>query len=259
MSSPGDPRGPQRQHRGFGAFPQPEPPRPKRRGWLITAVVLGAVVLLGAMAAVVVVGFRGQDAPPEPAAAPATSSGATPLVPGWQVVDVPKRQAVYDVPQDWERDPNPDAVHAVGPPGDAIGLTGVAHRQRGFCPGDDNSFRAMTGAGARLGPDDNAVAAETAATFIGHAFTRDGHAPTVEQSPPEPLTLTGGVPAARVNAQVTLPAPTGCDARAVAVSVVATNSDGRSSVVLVSAADQGIPNAVTPAALDRVTASLRPR
>ncbi|MEB3367036.1 hypothetical protein [Saccharopolyspora mangrovi] len=259
MSTPGGPWDPRQQYRGFGAFQQPEPPRRKRRGWLITAIVLGAVVLIGAMAAIVVIELRDRRAAPAPPAPLATTPEIEPVVLGWQAVAVPKRQAAYDVPPDWEVDPNPEDVHAVGPPADAVTLTGVAHQQLGFCPGDDNSFRAMAGASARLGPDNAAVADETLRTFIGHAFTRDGVPPVVEQSPPEQLQLTGGVPATRVNARVTLPAPAGCDARSVAVAVVATNSDGTSSVVFVTAADQDVPGAVSAAVLDRLSASLRPR
>lgn len=261
MSSPGGPWEPQRQYRGFDAFPQPQQPtRRKKRGWLIFALSLGAVVLIGAMAAVLVFGLRSQEAesqPPGPA--PLSTTSAKPVVAGWHVVAVPKRHAVYDVPQDWEVDPNPENVHAVGPPEDAVTLTGVSHRQLGFCPGDDNSFRAMAGASARLGPDNTAVAGEAIGTFIGHAFTRDGVAPLVEQSPPEPLRLSGGMPATRINARVTLPAPAGCDARSVAVTTVATNNDGKSSVVFIAAADQDVPAAVTPETLNAIGGSLRPR
>ena len=264
MSSPGGPWGPQRQYRGFDAFQQPqqgfEPPRRKKRGWLIFALSLGAVVLIGAMAAVLVFGLRSQQAgsqPPGPA--PVPPSSAEPLVPGWHVVGVPKRHAAYDVPPDWEVDPNSENVHAVGPPEDAVTLTGVSHQQLGFCPGDDNSFRAMAGASARLGPDNTAVAGEAIGRFIGHAFTRDGVAPLVEQSPPEQLRLSGGLPATRINARVTLPAPAGCDARSVAVTTVATNSDGKSSVVFLAAADQDVPGAVTPETLNAIGGSLRPR
>ena len=172
---------------------------------------------------------------------------------------MPTRQAVYDVPQDWETDPDPENVHAVGSPSDAVALTGASHQQLGFCPGDDNSFRAMAGASARLGPDDAAVARETLGTFIGHAFTRDAVAPLVEESPPERLKVSGGRAATRINARVALPAPAGCDSRAVAVSVVATTNDGRSSLVLVAAADQEVPGAVTPGTLDRIGQSLRRR
>ncbi|TWG08752.1 hypothetical protein [Saccharopolyspora dendranthemae] len=262
MSSPGGPWDPRQQHRGSGSFQQarPEPARRTNRGWLVFALVLGALVLIGAMAAVLVIGFRGPEAAPRPAPpAPPPTTTAAPAVPGWQVVAVPKRQAVYDVPQDWEIDPAPENVHAVGPPSDAVTLTGVSHQQLGFCPGDDNSFRAMAGVSARLGPDNAAVAGDTLGTFVRHAFTRDAVAPLVEGSPPEQLKLRGGRTAIRINARITLPAPAGCDSRAVAVSVVATNNDGRSSVVFVAAADQDVPGAVTPGTLDEIGGSLRQR
>ncbi|GAB3682689.1 hypothetical protein [Saccharopolyspora tripterygii] len=117
----------------------------------------------------------------------------------------------------------------------------------------------MAGVSARLGPDDAAVAGGTLGTFVGHAFTRDAVAPLVEASPPEQLKLSGGRAATRINARVTSPSPAGCDSRTVSVSVVATNNDGRNSVVFVAAADQDVPGAVTPGTLDAIGGSLRQR
>lgn len=271
------------QYQGFGAFqqqrgwqPPPPPPRPpkKRRGSLITTVSIAVVVLISAVTAVVVLTTRGDDraqpapdAPTSSSAVPTSVSTAPPtataqrepLVQGWQVAEVPKRSAVYDVPGNWEIDPDPKTVYGFGEPEDSVTMTGVATHQRGFCTGDPNSFRAAAGATARRGPDDLAVAAETSQKFISKAYGRDGVAPVAESAPPEHIRLPGDMPAVRINTTVTLPSPQRCDAPVVEVSVVATSNDGDGSVVFIAAADQGIPDAVTPDVLHRISASLRAR
>ncbi len=171
---------------------------------------------------------------------------------------MPRRGAIYDVPPNWELDPNSDNVHGIGPPDDPVTMTGVADYQKGFCPGDVNSYRATAGATARRGSNDTTVANETLQKFAALAYTRDGHAPVVVPGPPEQLQIAGGtVPAIRVTAQVTLTAPGPCDSAAVAVSVLATNNDGQSSVVFITAADQNVPDAVSVDTLNQITQSFR--
>ncbi|WP_344134212.1 hypothetical protein [Saccharopolyspora halophila] len=235
------------------------------------------MVLIVAVTAVVVLTSRGDDRA-QPAPAPTRSSEVPtarsstvptsvrtapptaqrePLVPGWQVAEVPKRSAVYDVPADWEIDPDPEAVYGYGEPQDAVTVTGVATYRRGFCTGEPNSYRATAGATARRGPDDTTVATETSQKFIAEAYGRDGLAPIAEPAPPEHIRLPGGMSAVRIDTEVTLPNPQRCDAPVVEVSVVATNNDGDGSVVFIAAADQGIPDAVSPEVLHRISASLR--
>ncbi|MFC7340640.1 hypothetical protein [Saccharopolyspora griseoalba] len=274
MSSPGGPWGPQHhprqphgmQYRGFGAFEPPpappEPPKRKRWPWLV-GLAAAAAVLLAVVTGVAFLATGEEQAepappPPEPAPPTAVSTSAdAPLEPGWQVARVPKRRALYDVPPNWRVDPSPKAVHGFGEPHDAVTVTGVATFQRGFCPDQPNSYRATAGVTARSGPDDTAVAAETSRQFIAKAYTRDGVAPIATPGPPEHIRLPGGAPAVRINAEVVLPRPDPCDSPRIAVSVVATNNDGSGSVVLIASADQDIPDAVTPAALDRIGTSLR--
>ncbi|MGP4018085.1 hypothetical protein [Saccharopolyspora sp. 5N708] len=283
---------PGRQYQGFGAFSQPQQPPPaypnmpggypppptppgKRRGPLIAAIALAAVAVIAIVTTVVVLSASGGDqaaptAPPTSTSTPTqpTSSATsptsvanpnlTPVVAGWQVVTVPKRGAVYDVPPGWELDPNPDNIHGIGPPDDPVTMTGVADYQLGFCPGDANSYRATSGATARKGPDDTAVASETLQKFATLAYTRDGQAPMIVPGPVEQLRLAGGTtPAVRVTALVTLPTPGPCDAASVAVSVLATNSDGESSVVFIAAADQNVPDAVSVDTLKQITETFR--
>ncbi|GAA4619034.1 hypothetical protein GCM10023108_42240 [Saccharopolyspora hordei] len=277
------------QYQGFGAFtqppqppqypgvvsgfPGPQPPK-KSRGPLVAAIALGAVAVIGLVTTVVVLATSGRDEagppPPQPttrstptstatSTAPTTAANAdlTPVVPGWQVVRVPKRTALYDVPMDWELDPDPENIHAFGPPDDPVTMTGVADYQVGFCPGDPRSYRATAGATARRGPDDTTVATETLAKFIELAYTRNDVPPVVETGAPENISLPGGIPAVRVTARVTLPNPGPCDSPSVLASVLATNSDGASSVVLLAAADQEVEGAFSAEDLDKLTRSFR--
>jgi hypothetical protein len=261
---------------GYPAHPAPPSPPGKRRGTLIAAIALASVAVIAIVTTIVVLSTNGggQAAPPPTStrpttqarttsSAPSTSATAanpnlTPVVPGWQVATVPRRGAIYDVPPDWELDPNPDNVHGYGPPDDPVTMTGVADYQKGFCPGDANSYRATSGATARKGPDDTTVANETLQKFAALAYTRDGHAPVVVPGPPEQIQLAGGTKTAvRVTAQVMLTAPGPCDSASVAISVLATNSDGQSSVVFITAADQNVPDTVSIDTLKQITQSFR--
>ncbi|MER6988566.1 hypothetical protein ABT337_00145 [Saccharopolyspora hirsuta] len=283
------------QYQGFGAYGQPQPqyqqaqyqqpqypgmvsgfptpPPKKNRGPLITAIALAAVAVIAIVTTVVVllVPTGREEAAPPPQSPTTTRStptstappsaanpDLTPIVPGWQVVRVPKRTALYDVPiSGWELDPDPENIQAYGPPEDPVTMTGVADYQVGFCPGDPRSYRATSGVSARKGPDDTAVATETLAKLVQLAHTRDGVPPIVETGAPEHIQLPGNVPAVRVTARVTLPKPGPCDSATALTSVVATNSDGQSSVVLMATADQGVEGALSPEDLDKLTGSLR--
>ncbi|MEV6226727.1 hypothetical protein AB0L88_02395 [Saccharopolyspora shandongensis] len=260
-------------HPGYPA--QPAPPG-KSRGPLIAAIALASVAVIAIVTTIVVLSTSGGPSvasPPPPrtsaptkptnSAPPPTSGVAnpnlTPVVDGWQVVTAPKRGAVYDVPAGpgWKLDPNPENIHAFGPPDDPVTMTGVADYLEGFCTGDPGSFRATTGVSARRGPDDTTVANETAQKLAELAYVRDGNKPLVVLGPPEQVQLTGGIPAVRVTARVTLMAPGPCDSKNAAVSVLATNSDGQSSMVFLAVADQDVPDAIPVDTLNKITQSLR--
>jgi hypothetical protein len=261
---------------GYPAPPAPPSPPGKHRGTLIAAIALASVAVIAIVTTIVVLSTNAgrQAAPPSTSTRPSTqprttnstpntsattaNTKLTPVVPGWQVATVPKRGAIYDVPLEWELDPNPENVHGFGPPDDPVTMTGVANYQRGFCPGDANSYRATSGATARKGPDDTTVANETLQKFAALAYTRDGHAPVVMPGPPEQVPLAGGTRmAVRITAQVTVTAPGPCDAASVAISVLATNNDGQSSVVFITAADQNVPDTVSIDTLKQITQSFR--
>ncbi|MFI0467518.1 hypothetical protein ACH347_25860 [Saccharopolyspora sp. 5N102] len=260
-----------------GGYPvQPAPPG-KSRGPLIAAIALASVAVIAIVTTIVVLSTSGGPSvasPPPPArtssptkpttSTPPPTSGVanpnlTPVVDGWQVATVPKRGAVYDLPAggSWKLDPNPENVHAFGPPDDPVTMTGVADYMEGFCSGDAGSFRATTGVSARKGPDDTTVANETAQKLAELAYVRDGNKPLVVLGPPEQVQLPGGIPAVRVTARVTLMAPGPCDSKNAAVSVLSTNSDGQSSMVFLAVADQDVPDAVPIDTLNKITQSLR--
>lgn len=285
------------QYQGFGAYGQPQyqqyqqppfqqsqypgmvggfptPPPKKSKGPVIAAVALGAVALIAIVTTVVVLLPSGEEAAPPPPQTPTTTKSTPtqastapptaanpdlqPVVPGWQVVRVPKRTALYDVPlSGWEVDPDPENIQAYGPPDDPVTMTGVADYMVGFCPGDPRSYRATSGVSARKGPDDTTVATETLAKLVQLAHSRDGVAPQVETGAPEHIQLPGNIPAVRVTARVTLPKPGPCDSATALTSVVATNSDGQSSVVHMATADQGVEGALSPEDLNKLTSSLR--
>ncbi|MDA3624473.1 transmembrane domain-containing protein [Saccharopolyspora sp. WRP15-2] len=252
----------------------PTPPPKKSRGPMIAAIALGAVAVIAIVTTIVVLIPSSDEAAPTPPPAKPTTSQNTPtqapttqptaanpdlppVVPGWQVVRVPKRTALYDVPMGWVPDPDPENIQAYGPPDDPVTMTGVADYQVGFCPGDPRSYRATSGVSARKGPDDTAVATETLAKLVDLAYSRDGVKPVVETGPPEQIQLPGNTPAVRVTARVTIPQPGPCDSPKTLASVVATNSDGQSSVVLMAVADQDVEGATTADQLNQLTGSLR--
>lgn len=283
------------QYQGFGAFsqgqqphpgmtgasPSPEPPR-KGRGPLIGAIGASAVVVIAIATTIVVISMGGDSqqpaaqetsspsspttptsetnttAPESPAPESHVAAPQTPVVPGWQVVAVPKRTAIYDAPPDWTLE-KPDNIVGFGPAEDAVTLTGAAVYKDGFCPGKSGSFRALSGATARKGGDDTTVATETAQKIADVAYTINGQKPLIALGPPEQLGLhNGAMSATRVNALVTLPAPGPCDSPSVLVSAIATTNDGDGSVVHITLADQGVTDAVPADVVNRIGESFRP-
>ncbi|WP_243793296.1 hypothetical protein [Saccharopolyspora gloriosae] len=274
------------RYQGFGTFQQPQQPqqqqpqwsqqgfaptpRPARkRGPLIAAISAGAVVVVALVTTVAVASSGGEeqagddrlpaptaDAPP-PVTSEATSAASAPppvaVVPGWQAVPVPNRHAVYDAPLEWRLEA-PDNVVGFGPQEDPVTMTGVSIYQEDFCAEVHGSYRAIAGATARRGPDDAAVATDTARKFAELAYGRDAG---IELSPPQPVQLAGGIAASKVVATV-VPAPGPCGSPSVLINTLATNNDGESSVVHIAGADQSVPGAIAPDVLDRLTASLRP-
>ncbi|MFR9731645.1 hypothetical protein ACL03H_20650 [Saccharopolyspora sp. MS10] len=250
-------------------FPPPPPPGPRRsrRGPLIAALASGAVVVIATVTSVLLVNARQEQAagPATPSSAPAPPPASSqrptasapppePVVPGWQVVAVPKRGAVYDAPLEWQLE-TPENIVGFGPPEDPVTMSGVAIFQEGFCPDAPGSYRAIAGSTGRAGTDDATVATDTARKFAELAY--GGPGARIDLAPPRPVRLAGGIAASKVVATV-VPAPGPCGSPGVVINVLATNNDGKGSVVHIAAADQGIPGAVPPEALDQVTASLRP-
>ncbi|MEU6129097.1 hypothetical protein ABZ805_07980 [Saccharopolyspora sp. NPDC047091] len=294
-AQPGQQGGPPYQggmrYQGFGTFdrpqeptapppvaplPPPPPPSPPRRnrGPLIALCAAVAVVLVVVVTAVVFGGSGGDDdaragsAPAPTSAAPETSAATAPgtsaptsagpppepLEPGWQAVPVPKRNAAYDVPPGWELQSPGSLVGFGETEDDPVTVSGVALYQHGYCPDRSGSFRGLAGATARRGPDAAAIATDMARRFSELAYGADAR---IELTPPQPAVLPGGLPGHKVVATV-FPAPAACGSPSAVVNVLTTDGSGGTAVVHVAAADQEVPDAVTPDVLDRITASVRP-
>ncbi|QUH00850.1 hypothetical protein HUO13_08480 [Saccharopolyspora erythraea] len=279
-------------YQGFGAFNQqpppqqqfggyPQPPGPSQvqqsgrgRGPVIAAIAIAAVAVIAIATTVVVLVNNANSSdeagplppsttspkPPASTSAAPTSepkAGVPPVVPGWQAVHVPRRTAYYDAPLEWWVD-NPDNTHGFGPADEPVTMSGVSIYQPGFCPSDAGSFRAIAGVTARKGPDDATVANETAQRLVQLAYTVNGKQPQVQFSPPTPIQIHGGRAASQVVATVTHPVPGPCDSPSVQVNIMATNSDGQTSVVFISIADQQVPGALPVQTLQQMAGTLRP-
>lgn len=262
------------QYQGFGVFsqqtstPPDGPQKPKSNLGAIALVSLGVVAVLVFVTVVVLTANGGNDdngnhvAQSSTSPAPTSSatepvSTASPVVPDWQVMEVPRRNARYDVPRTWSLE-SPDNIVGFGEPDDAFTLSGVALYQRGFCPGSPNSYRAIAGATARRGPDDTTVANEALRKFAETAYTVNGQPPEIVPSHPQKVSLSGGREGVLINATLAIPNPGECDSPSVAVSLLAAQNDGNASVVFVVASDQGIPDAVSPTDQRQIVQSFRP-
>lgn len=237
-------------------MPHDRTPR-RRRGFVLTALALGAVVLTAGVLTVIWVAQPSeapQATPPAVSTDSTTTQAETPSVAGWQAVPVPRRGAVYDAPSSWTKE-RPDNVIAFGPPDNTVTMTGVTVYKKGFCAEKPNSYRAIAGATAREGSDDSAVATTTLEALTKAAFPTGA----VERDPPKQVELDqGSAQGVRVTATVTNPEPGPCDAPQSVVSVLARNNDGQRSVVHLAIAEQGVPEAFPPNALTTMVQSFRP-
>ena len=174
---------------------------------------------------------------------------AAALVPGYRAVVAPDSDAAYDVPADWTI-ASPGYSGGFGTSPDTIGGKGYASEGKDYCPGSTRTVSFLTGS-----PDTDATAA---ALDTATRTARIAYAIEAVPAATEPLrSLDGGQNGAFVEARgrIDNPAP-GC-APEFSVYTFATSAD-TGSLVMVIAADTGVPNAVDPAAARRIFASIRP-
>lgn len=267
-------------YQGFGMFeqgqysgpyatggPQPAPPR-KSRAPLIATLAITAVGALVVTATVLIV----RDS--EGRAIPATTSETTtstapagktenvrkpvsPVVPGWKGMALLEFGIAYDVPPNWK--PETGSVSGFEGRGEEKAtLSGFSGYKKDFCPQDDMSYRARVGIS---GADerDPVVAAEQAIrkwARLGWG-TEAGAPPAVTMNPPKPVSVDDGrVDGQLVSATITPAEPGPCVPPTMFVSVLALPNDS-GAALLIGLADQGVPDAVAPADIDRALTSVR--
>ncbi|NEW47847.1 hypothetical protein [Nocardia cyriacigeorgica] len=187
---------------------------------------------------------------PRPSDAPPVGN-VGPIVPGFQPVAVPNRSAVYDVPAGWRVAPE-GSVGGFGEPPEAVVGNGLATDGEDYCPGSTRTVAFITGSDTT---DPAAAATElgTKAATVAYAGSRD-----VRPGAPQPLASVDGSQQGMLvettGAMVT--AKPGC---ATEFSVYTYAVPGRTgSIVLVLAADTGVPDAVDHATAQRILSSIRP-
>ncbi|MFC8532018.1 hypothetical protein [Nocardia sp. NPDC057227] len=222
-----------------------------------TLPAAGAVVLVFAAAATAVAVTRGSDAPAGgpslvsalTSEAPASVAAPPPVLPGYQVVAAPDRDAAYDVPAGWHIAPA-DTVAGFGRAPDALTGKGYATDGRDYCPGSTRTVSFLTAAA-----DADSAAAATA---VGAEAARLAYADPGAAAPAEPLrSIDGGQQGMFVETRgrIARPAP-GCAAEYSVYTWAAPSTNG--SFVMVIAADTGVPHALDAAGAKRVFSSIRP-
>ncbi|ONI70445.1 hypothetical protein ALI144C_48225 [Actinosynnema sp. ALI-1.44] len=274
MSAPGG------GYKGLGYYD--EKPQAKKPTGLIVAVVVAAVVVVGLIAALVIVkptsAVNGEALAVANPTTPSTDkSGASnnplqpkptgkPKVDGWKVIAVNngkelKTSKGYDVPPAWE----PLTSSAVfGEGANALSLFTPGIFQKGFCQGVPNSFRAIAGLLTVPNEGDNATQSKAAAQRVGEAVytTKAGLKPQFTFGEPKPVTIDGNKKSYVVTATMTItPGPEDkCPGTAAAVSVVVIEAkpEDKTSIVIAATGDQGVPDAVPATDFEKIVTSLHP-
>ncbi|WP_280505249.1 hypothetical protein [Nocardia farcinica] len=171
------------------------------------------------------------------------------VVPGYRAVVAPDSEAAYDVPADWTV-ASPSYSGGFGSGSDSVGGKGYASEGKDYCPGSTRTISFLTGS-----PDSDATAAalDTATRLARVAYAAEAVPAVTEPLRSQDGLLHGTFVEAR--GRVARPAP-GC-APEFSVYTFATSAD-TGSLVVVIAADTGVPGAVDRATARRVFASLRP-
>ncbi|WP_157171741.1 hypothetical protein [Nocardia higoensis] len=171
------------------------------------------------------------------------------VVPGYRAVVAPDSDAAYDVPADWTI-ASPGYSGGFGFSPNTIGGKGYASEGKDYCPGSTRTVSFLTGSPET---DSTAAALDTATRTARIAYAIEA-APTAT----EPLSsLDGALHGTFVEARGRIDAPAPGCAPEFSVYTFATSAD-TGSLVMVIAADTGVPKAVDPATARRVFASIRP-
>jgi len=246
----------------------------ERKTWLFAGIGAAVVVAVGIGVTLFMVGGKGGNsaasggspsmvsaltagkgtpppsAVPPSASAPTTVANLAPLIPGYQVVQVPSRGAAFDAPRNWRLDPAGTATWGTAP--DTVELAGLVQDGKGYCP---NSVR--TNAFLTMSPQSDPAAATA---DIGTRLAKIGWpaATGTTQSKAEPLTsLDGQLHGSFAETDGTSPPPAPGCAGSFAVYTFAFPGENGNFVMTI-AADTGVDRAVDRATARQILASIRP-
>ncbi|RBO84201.1 hypothetical protein DFR74_11719 [Nocardia puris] len=250
---------------GFPAPPGPGAHQHERTplGWKAWAgAVAAGVVVAGGAVAVVVSGGGEEDAPAMVSALTASEASLSrrstsvqagpPVVPGYQVVVAPDNGAAYDVPAGWTV-AEPGTPGGFGTPPDAVSGKGYAFEGKDYCPGSTRTVAFVT---SSQNTDTSGAATELATRTARAAYADStGGGPT---GAPQPLaSLDGAQNGTFVESKGAIPASQpGCATEYTIYTFAAPADTG--TVVLVIAADTGVPGAVDTEIAKRIFRTIRP-
>lgn len=277
-------------YQGFGMYQPPEPPKSNSAPWIIALV---ALLVLGGGGVGAYFLLSGDDKPEQqPIAGPSSSSAAptttkgkpspvkttakkpttakTPteveeikvdaVTPGFQGVLSYKEKVAYDIPTDWK----------IETPGMVVGfednagkpkaiMHGVSTYRENACTNVRGSYRGHVGLvsvdnlelplGAKNGVK---VFAEAAALNKDNSM-----APVTYTEPVATKVGQGKIDAMMAKATLTVNQPGECSSPTVEFTSVAFKIGGGKTAIFISYMDQGVPDALPAATLDKVIASLR--
>lgn len=244
----------------------------ERRTWLFAGIGAALVVAVGIGVTLFTVGRPSstdnsaassgslvsaltKGALPPSAAAPSTTAPATipnlaPLIPGYQVVQVPSRGAAFDVPENWQLDPAGTAIWGTAP--NTVEIAGLAQDGKGYCPNyvRTNAFLTMSAQ-----PDPAA-----AATDIGTRLAKIGWSTATGTTPGKAVPLTsldGQLHGSFAETEGTYPPPAPGCAGSFAVYTFAFPGENGNFVMTI-AGDTGVARAIDRPTAQRILASIRP-
>ncbi len=247
----------------YGATPPPG----KRGNGLWIAVALVAVLVLAVGAVVAVFATRddsgSSSAAPsglvpatasQPSGPPPTSSrpgGVKAQIPGFQPVPITKRNAVYDVPPRWEIAPD-GAEDGFGDGPDKVVGNGAVKDGELYCPTSTRTLGFVV--------DTDKPTPEEAASDIARRVAQLGfNNPSPVIGKPEPLRTTAE------NVEGTFMETTGpwtpqdkaCKTASFSVYTCVFKAADKGFIVMVIAADRGVPEEVDPALARKIFTSMR--
>ncbi|WP_067700996.1 hypothetical protein [Nocardia jejuensis] len=259
---------------GYGAQPYAQPPGNggRNKGWLFAGAGVLVVAIIGAIVTVVLMN-KGSNQPSAQsnttpslvsaltttpgASKPSTSkpsttktTGAAPVIPGYQTITIPENGAAFDVPKDWKVD-RAGQTH-FGSGADEIPIAGLAQDGLAYCP---NYVRTNIFLSQSDDADPTKAAADIGAKMgrVGWSTSTGSTAGAAEKFSSSDGQLTGIFMETKGNAP---PPSAGC-ASTYSIYTFAFPGDN-GAFVLTIAADTGVDKAVDTALAKKILASIRP-